>query len=145
MADQKTETKPAVKAEKKQPGKMRFQLLSGHHNQGEVDEQGVAIIYQGGIPGQYDGDILESKTDLAARFNVKGFAPKFRRVPSLTPLQRYGVDGAGSKDDPTDGLDALTVAELREFAAQEEVELGQATSKADIIEVIRLEKSAILA
>ena len=101
---------------------MKYRLLRGQHISGErhpdtvvdgVVVQGKKIVYKA-------GDVFESPIDLVARFNDPRMAEqKFERVFS---------------DDP---LDAMTVAQLREFAEEEEIALPNNAKKQDILNIIR--------
>jgi len=90
----------------------KFKLLSGIHNEG-------GNTY-------YAGDIIDSKSDLL-KHNVSGSSPRYEKAAESTP---------SSVQSRTDQLDAMTVSQLREFAEAEEIDLGEATKKAEILAVI---------
>jgi hypothetical protein len=111
------------------------------------------------------GDIIDSKSQLDVKFNQPG-AVKYERLDDMgrsfseTPgrkpdesLRDYylrmadeagkleGVAGGQSDEqddeDITDTYDAMTMKELRSHAAAEEISLGDAGTKADIIQLLR--------
>jgi len=96
---------------------MKFRVLGGNHSQdGKVFQK---------------GDIVETDKPLD-----KIMANKFVRI----------LEGASATEEaPTnkldtevaDGLQNMTVAELKAFAADEEIDLGTATKKAEILNTIR--------
>ena len=53
-----------------------------------------------------------------------------------------GTDGDDDGEDEDDELDGMTKAQLLEYAADNEVDLGDATKKADILAAIRAEQKA---
>ena len=65
----------------------------------------------------YGGDIVESDLDLGP--------PKFEKVESPIAVQR----------PPDGGLESMTVAELKQHAAEEEIDLGDATKRAEILRI----------
>lgn len=109
-------TEEALKSKPKTPfGK--FQILHGTHTEwGKTYKR---------------GQIIESMSDLD-RFNKPG-ARKFRRLDALPePITDVPVN-----NKPTDTYDEMTIDELRAWAEGEEIDLGGATKKADIIKVLR--------
>ena len=92
---------------------MKYRLLRGQHISGERDADGKKIVYKA-------GDVFESPIDLVARFNDPRMAEqKFERVFTEDPLE------------------VMTVAQLRELAEEEEIELPNNAKKQDILNVIR--------
>lgn len=81
------------------------------------------------------GDVIETDTDLT-RFNVPNAPPKFEVVhgDAVAAAAKKGFETVGV---PADGLDAMTVADLRAMAAEEEIDLGGAATKAAIVAAIR--------
>lgn len=106
-----------------------FRVLRGSHSQREPD--GTIKTYQ-------RGDYVISDTDLAERLGVA----KFRKVSDDDMEEKVA-----KKNDPgrpivepkprNDGLDDMTVAQLKELADQEDYDLGNAKTKAEIVEAIR--------
>lgn len=90
---------------------MKYQVLAGQHREG-------GKTYN-------KGDVVDSKTNLL-RLNADGLDPKFRRV-----------EEDGNVAVANDGLDEMTVDDLKAFAAEEEIDLGKATRKEDIVSAIR--------
>ncbi len=90
----------------------RYKLLRGSYHYGSR-KQGNSKIYR-------PGDIIETNVDLNKVFNDPN-GIKFRLISS----------GGG------DGLEELTVAELRKHAEDEEIDLQKCTAKMDVIAAIR--------
>lgn len=103
------------------------------------------------------GDVFESNTNLAEVFNTSNSVkfeplednhpvPKANLLPNDTPQTKPSAAPALSPAPaPTpppaaevdDTLDTMTVAELKKFAAEEDIDLAGATTKADILATIR--------
>lgn len=104
---------------------MKFRMIRGRHS----DTTGRYI----------KGDVIESDIDLAAKFNSPG-SIKFVKVSDDTPA----TDPSAKKSDLPD-VDSedegeipaqysnYTVAELRTIAEDEEIDLGGATKKSEIV------------
>jgi hypothetical protein len=96
--------------------KERYQLLRGMNQ----NEQGT----------QNPGDIVESEVDLVA---TQG-ADRWRKVdknfspPASTPAAHAAEN---------DGLEEMTVAELREYADENEIDLSGKSRKDEIVQAIR--------
>ena len=119
----------------------KFQVLRGIHAQrdGPKDEAGrrkvttyLAATNPDGSPA---GDIVESDADLAKNHNKAG-RPKFARIPEVVPINSV----VGPKNDD---LSTKTLAELRALAEEQQIDLGEATLKADVLETIRSELNAV--
>ena len=93
-----------------------YRILQGVHSDGDK-------TYYAGSP---DGDVIETDTDLLAR-NLPGVPPRYKLVEGPDPLKE------------PDRLEALTVPELRALAEEEEIDLGTAVRKGEIVAVIRQE------
>ena len=79
----------------------------------------------------YAGDIIETEADLSKHNNQA--EKKFEKLEGYEPITPKAEN---------DGLEGMTVAELRGLAEREEIDLGDAiTKKAEIIEAIRLQTS----
>lgn len=111
----------------------RFQLLRGIHNEGGktyyprgfyIDEEGNQ--HQEGVEGQ---DIIDSKSDLS-KHNSLGIE-KFRPLPDLP------ASVSQAKETQEDGLEDLTIKELRDLAKTNDIDLGTATKHIELVEVIR--------
>lgn len=126
----------------------KFRVLSGRHCEGDRDPvTNKLIIYN-------QGEVFESKTDLDKRFNHPT-GVKFERVSDATvvsraPLAQAAAAGFNSAEGAKKGtqpaftsndLEVMTLDELKKLAAEEEVDLGGLTKKADIIARIQ---SAVL-
>lgn len=114
-----------------------YRVLAGIHITGRGPERKVHTR----------GDVVRSDSDL-----VKVFGPeKFERVgregtyePPPPSAQEEDPDQGMEDDLPlpedegvADGLENMSVAELRAFAEGEEIDLGAVRLKADIVRVIR--------
>ncbi len=89
---------------------------------GSVDILGVEREPDDGV--FYGGDIIETDVDLSY---VGGSRtdPKFERI-----------------GDSGSGLDSMTIAQLREFAAEEEIDLGDAAKRDEILRLCQGEAVA---
>lgn len=106
------------------------------------------------VPG-YTGDIIETDVDLHHMFDQPGAQPKFQDITlgdgtmpqtaesideQIARLQRQKEELAnknGSQSTHGDlTLQSMTVEELRKMAAEEEIDLGKASKKEDIINII---------
>ena len=92
----------------------RFRLLRGIHNEG-------GKTYK-------PGDVFDSASDLG-RHN-RGGGIRFEKLTEAVPI---------SETPTNDDLSRMTVPSLRELAEREEIDLGQAVLKDDILETIREE------
>lgn len=76
------------------------------------------------------------------------FANGVATAEALTPVQRATVTRLGYTIEgdeppaPEKTLDDMTVAELRDLAAERDVDLSGASKKAEILEVLRASESA---
>lgn len=104
-----------------------FKILAGQH------------VADGKV--YHKGEVVESTVDLE---KTQG-ANKYKRV-SGTPATEPETPAEPSTETPVtepsgmdsaDTLDAMTVADLKELAADEEIDLGGAHLKADIIAAIQ--------
>ena len=132
---------------------MRFQLLAGRH--AELDptdpKKRRSILYAAPILGQggrvivpedarkLHGDVIETDVDLCAKFNRPG-SEKFRRLPdapdtAVANAARAGFEGKPLPSD--DNLESMTVQQLKDLALSEDIELGDATRKDQIVQAIR--------
>lgn len=133
---------------------MKFRVLRGNHSEGHYPEGhpwvGRSIIYE-------IGEIVDSKSNLARHNKPGPLGPKFQRIYDATPgtdkvkqgleiarkreARALGDDGNGPHGAqpqlPSDGLDEMTVPELRKLAKEEGVSLPQNASQAEIINLIR--------
>jgi hypothetical protein len=142
---------------------MKFRVLRGNHSEGTYPSghpwAGKSIVYE-------IGEIVDSASNLA-KFNAAGpLGPKFQRVydPNMPATDKVAQGLAVAKqqeaaaiyDDgngphgpnvqpqlPSDGLEELTIAELKKLAKEEGVNLPANVSKEEAIQAIR--KSSVLA
>lgn len=120
------------------PKKYRWQLMAGTHAEKQPD--GTNRTWDA---SDQKNNIVETDEDLATRFNQPG-SVKFQRVQGITiqeAAERGFADGTIPSNTPapivSDGLDAMTIEELREWAAGEEIDLGAFKKKSAIIRCIR--------
>lgn len=103
----------------------RFRVVAGSHNEG-------GVTYR-------KGDIVDSKSDLS-KLNSPG-SLKFQRAEDVEEAARQGFyEGNTDKPKPSNGpdeFDAMTIPDLKKFAAQEGIDLGTATKKDEILVAIR--------
>jgi hypothetical protein len=129
---------------------MKFRILVGKHSEGyHLGADGRRIkpkIYC--ADGKQDGNIIETTTDLC-KMNHPG-ANKFQRLyesPKSSSDPEAVAEAAhegfyGMPEDPavkakSDGLDGKNAAELRKIAEEEEIDLGSAKTKDQILGRIR--------
>lgn len=106
-----------------------YRVLRGRHNEGNV------TYYKGGP----DGDVFESNKDILA---LNGSVPtkKFELVTSTVQKVSTKDTEAGEtapQTVPDDGLEHMTIEELRRHASAEGISLHGATKKEDILATIR--------
>ena len=132
---------------------MKFKVLGGKHTE-TAQEGKVATIY-------HRGDIVEANHDLCRMFNkpkslkflrVPDNTPNKRTLPSLPPkveddpedilnarddLESTGEETLSEESELQDSFSDLKKAELISLAEENEIDLGDATLKADILRVVR--------
>lgn len=107
---------------------MKFLILAGEH------------IHDDGL--QYaTGSIIETKSDLVKKFNSPG-SEKFRRVedsaPVTIPTNRNSIAPEGVVQKTAEEIfDEMDVDELRKFAGENKINVGKATSKEDLVRIIK--------
>lgn len=100
---------------------MKFKVLHGLHYEGK-NSDGKAKCYK-------RGDVVDSASDLDKKFNSPG-SIKFERVPDSTAV-------TVAEPELAEQLEKMTVPQLREFAAEHEIEIDSAYSKkSDVIDCI---------
>lgn len=111
-----------------------YEVLAGRHSTGRGRNRVVAK----------KGDLVTTHIDLEKRFNVPGFPAKYRKVEGVAPSQKLGKiepQPVNTLPPPqTHGmetLDSMTIEELRKYAAEEEIDLGQAKTKGQILDAIK--------
>jgi hypothetical protein len=105
----------------------KFRVLHGIHAEG-------GQVYRA-------GEVVDSATDLN-RMNTPGSSKFEELVGGGVAVVEAATPSSSSLDDDSDGavndeLDTMTVSQLREFAAQEEISLESSKKKADIVAAIR--------
>jgi hypothetical protein len=96
----------------------KYRIVQGSH----VDENGTYSARD------KKKNIITTNIDLESRFGRE----KFVRIEDREVI----VDEDEDEDD-ADGLNSMTLAGLRKFAEEEEIDLGDANSKKKIIAAIR--------
>lgn len=113
-----------------------YEVIEGRHSEGRGRTRKV---YK-------RGDRVTTPVDLEKKLNRPGYPPKFRRVDGVLPSQKLGPPNPGDpyptqlpppQTHGMDTLEAMTVEELRKYAAEEEIDLGPAKTKADILKAIK--------
>lgn len=121
--------------------KMTFRLIRGT---AQID--GKTYKAKGGA----NGNVIETTSDLVAKFGAGKFiklqGPKSRTDTHQSLLLDQGAGpqktNAGpakplDSDGLSDGLENMTIDELRRLASENAIDLGTATRKADIVSTIR--------
>lgn len=80
--------------------------------------------------------VVDTGTAQFAGFAIGEVAPSDPADFNFRPL------AAESDEEDDDGLDEQTVSELKTLASAEDIDLGDATKKADIVEAIRAARAA---
>ena len=117
---------------------LTYRLKRGKHQQ---TINGKVVVYSAldpagkPRPGFTSGDeFVTSSVDLIGLFGQE----KFERVPDDQQPQPAPAPAPAPAAVPDgDGLEGLTVAQLRTLAAEEEVDLGPAKRKAELVGAIR--------
>ena len=137
-----------------------YRLLKGKHthNPLELGSNNKPLARNADTRKVYEaGNIIESEGDLVEKFGTEKFERVDRRGRSYSeaevpvqrqprmnradaepePIVRSDVAVLEAGDEEVD-LEAMKLDELRAFAAEEEIDLGTATRKDDIIKAIRV-------
>lgn len=137
----------------------RFRLNTGKHQQKE-DKTGKSRLYR-------QGEIIETEADLS-KLNTGGGTPKFERLEDRSERRRYEEptpatttptvvppspasspslpQGTPSKATQSEAgyteseLAGMTVNELKELAAEDEIDVKGAQTKAELIKVLAKKK-----
>lgn len=118
------------KTEKTESKKYCFKILMGIH--GEGGKIYACKKAQKDIASDaHAGDIIHTDSNLEEKFNSRG-ATKFIPYDGENfAADRVEPDAQGDID-----FESFTVAELKKFAEDNEIDLGPATSKADILSIV---------
>jgi len=105
---------------------MKFKVLRGRHTEG-------GVMYQA-------GEVVDSSSDLN-KHNSPG-SRKFEQLSGEVADAPSASLPESSEDDEdpeegSDELDGMTVAQLKTFAAEEEIDLSGVSRKSDILSAIR--------
>lgn len=135
---------------------MKFRVLRGNHAEGTYPEGHPwakrSIVYE-------IGEIVDSASNLSKHNSNGPLGPKFQRIYDATPATdkvKQGleianrIEAEASYDDgngehgphgvpplPDDGLESMSLTELRKLAKEEGVAVAASASQADIIKAIR--------
>lgn len=112
----------------------RYRLLAGQHIQTDTDGKERKHV---------QGEVFESEQDLL-HHNAMGMRPKFEQVDRLTPIgfaqapqQSSSVATANLTDKEFDTLKVMSVDELKKWSKEEEINLGTAKTKEEILKTIK--------
>lgn len=121
---------------------MKFKLLRGTHHEAKWDKSVKPPVDRGRT--YHAGDVIETNFDLTTLNGGDPQTVKFEKVDDATPATAVDAVPVEIKSSVNtnaaavdDTLDAMTVNELKEMAAEEEIDLGSAKSKAEILSVLR--------
>jgi hypothetical protein len=123
----------------------KYRLLVGQHVDNHPSHEGDHVY----VPG----DIIDTDKDLL-RFNGVGMSPKFERLhdtsagdvrnyPPPTPPEKQlppapkQVEPVTKRPGDDDKLDTMTTQQLKEYAAENEIDITGCTRKDEILERIR--------
>ena len=128
----------------------RYRIHRGLHNPGQKAD-GTPIIVGPGMP---DGDTFDTAQDMI-KHNTPGLPPRYTEVETAEPAK---VDEAsaietepGASDEPAkpddDGLDALTVSELKGLVDAEGLtdSVSSYAKKSELVEAIRTKRAGATA
>ena len=99
---------------------MKFELLSGIHAHGHGETRRIYM----------PGAVIESDVDLAQRFNTPG-SVRFRPVVEEPATASDPTPAA--TNSTTKAFESMTLAELREMAEAEELEISPKATKVELI------------
>lgn len=118
----------------------RYKLLRGVHSTGRFGSRDNPLrTYQA-------GDEFESATDLSKVMNLAGYPPRIQLLetaagPSaedrVIAVEQPVGQSAPHEGNPLDGLDGMSVQQLRETAKALKVDLGSESRRGRIIDLIR--------
>lgn len=100
----------------------KFERIDGHE-QGAGYEEAIAAAYRKGMEDARTAAATPATPSPVAAAAQQGFNTLYT--------------DSGGKPPQSDSLDRMTVKELQELAAEEEIKLGNAKSKEEIIKAIR--------
>ena len=126
----------------------KFKIMFGIHSEGAVpgtyrtDPTGTPLF----DPRQYyPGEVVASRSDLLKHNRLFSHEPKFLRVDDATPdkydaMEKEQVKGEKGVPKPAkivEDLESMTVAQLKELAKAEEIEIDDTMRKPEMIGWIR--------
>lgn len=138
----------AATAEAPTKGKKKylFQVLAGQHwEAGEVtDDTGRKVIKDIKYgPGSPHGDLIETDVELDKRFNQPPYSIKFKRVgegaerdAKMIELQAEKQKVTSAQTGLKSALEKMPRAELVAWAEEQEIDLGGAQKREDVLRVI---------
>lgn len=117
-----------------------FRVLQGRHSEGTT-EDGKPCVYGKGLEL---GDVVRSKSDLS-KLNGVGVSPKFEFLQDYVPRKELQAQhkkkieedkNSGNQDDPLEDppdIANMTVAQLKELAAEKDIDITGLTTKPDLL------------
>lgn len=114
---------------------MRFRLLRGTHQAKTKD--GKLVLHKA---TDRKTNVVKSDTDLVKKFGPEKFAriDGGRAAEYEDEVEPEGTTAEGEiTEDDELGLSAMTVPELKKFAAESSIDLGGATKKDEIVAKLR--------
>ena len=124
---------------------MRFKVLEGKHIEGGHND-GKGNRVPGTVYSR--GDVVETKDNLL-RFNSGARRPKFEKLDDAAPITQQSATPQAKPSTPHSPavavknqmafatLESMSVAELQKYCEGEEIDLGRAKSKDEILKVIK--------
>lgn len=116
----------------------RYKVLRGRHCQESTINPKTGKKTKNKVYNK--GDVVETHVKLDKKFGKAKFE-LLGTVERAKPVEDVEVDEEweGGEEVESDGLDDMSVRELRSYAQEEEIDLGRASRKSDIVDVIREE------
>ncbi|MCK9569339.1 hypothetical protein M0R72_10415 [Candidatus Pacearchaeota archaeon] len=129
---------------------MKFRLLIGKYSEGcvKTDSSNTITPKVYSADGRFAGNLIETNINLL-KFN-QPLAPKFQQLADDFPMPSSTKEAAPTAETEVaqaaregfygkqdDGLDGKTLAELRQIAEEEEVDLSSIRSKEQVMGRIR--------
>lgn len=113
---------------------MLFKLLRGYHKDWTYRTDAEGRRQTSSQRLYKPGETVESDRDLAKLFNHPG-SIKFERLPD--PPQSTAQPAVAVAERPDVDLDSMTLRDLQALAETEEIDLGGAKTKDQMVKVIR--------
>ena len=121
----------------------KYRIRTGqHYNLDKNAKPGTLPTYhrarRKGDPADYRGDLIDTDQDLLQE-NAPGYPARFERLDGIPGFAApdLGPDLAKSNAKLERALSRMSVEQLRKYAEDEEIDLGEAGTKEEILEAIR--------